>query len=102
MQLTVKSRHVEVPEEIRKYAETKASKLPRFLDRISAIEFVLDQESDLWTAELIVKVDRASDFVAKETGPDRYALIDSIVEKVERQLIRHKEKVKDHHPRQNH
>ena len=97
MQFSITNRHVELPPEIREYAQTKAAKLPRFHDRISSIEFILDQESDLWTAELIVKADRTSEFIAKETGPDRYALIDAIVEKVERQLTKHKEKLRDHH-----
>lgn len=97
MQMTVKSRHVEVPKEVREYAESKATRLPRFHDRISSIDFILDQESDLWTAELIVKADRTSEFVAKETGPDRFALIDLIIDKVERQLTKHKEKARDHH-----
>lgn len=99
MQVSVKSRHIEVPDDIREYAQTKASKLPRFYDRITSVEFVLDQESaDLWTAELIVKVERTHEFVAKDSGPDRYALIDSIIEKLERQLTRHKEKTHNHHP----
>lgn len=98
MQVSVTSRHVQIPEEIRNYVETKAFKLPRFHDRISSIDFILDQESsDLWTAEAIVKVERTHEFVAKESGPDRFALIDSIVDKLERQLTRHKEKIRDRH-----
>ena len=96
MQLSVSSRHVEVPDEIKEYAETKAGKLPRFHDRISSIEFILDQEKDLWTAEIIVKADGSHEFVASDSGPDRYALIDAIIDKVERQLTRHKERIHDH------
>ncbi len=99
MQISVIGRHVEITPEIRSYAEEKGAKLPRFYDRVSSIEFVLDLESDRLTAEVIVKADGIHEFVAKETGSDPAALIDLIVEKVERQLKKHKEKARNHrHP----
>lgn len=99
MQISVIGRHVEVSDEIRAYAETKGGKLPRFYDRVSSIEFVFDHESDHLTAEVIVKADGSHEFIAKEAGPDAFALIDVIVDKVERQLRKHKGKSRDHrHP----
>lgn len=95
MQISVTGRHVEISDEVREYAQTKGGKLPRFYDRISSIEFILDHESDHLTAEVIVKADRTHEFVARETGPDPLTLIDVIVDKVERQLTKHKEKSHD-------
>lgn len=96
MEITITGRHVEVNARVRDYVEEKVNKLPRFYDRIHDIEFVLDHESEQYTAELIVRADRKHTFVASEIGPDTLALIDVIVEKMERQLRRHKEKNRNH------
>lgn len=99
MIISVTGRHIDISDEIRAYAEAKGGKLPRFYDRISSIDFVLDHQSDQLTAEVIVKADRTHEFVARESGPDPLALIDVIVDKLERQLTKHKEKTRDHrHP----
>ena len=92
MQIRVTGRHVEVTDEVRDYVTDKASKLPRYYDRIHEIEVVLDHESEQFTAEMIVRADRKNTFIASETGPDTFALVDLIVEKIERQLTKHKEK----------
>lgn len=92
MQIKVTGRHVEVTDDVRAYVEGKAAKLPKYYDRIHEIEVVLDHESEQFTAEMIVRADHKHTFVASETGPDTFALIDLIVDKLERQLTKHKEK----------
>lgn len=92
MQIRVTGRHVEVTDEVRDYITDKASKLPRYYDRIHEIEVVLGHESEQFTAEMIVRADQKHTFIASETGPDTFALVDLIVEKIERQLTKHKEK----------
>ena len=96
MKIQVTGRHVEVTEDLREYIETKANKLPRYYDRIHEIEVVLDHESEQFTAEMIVRVDQKHTFVARETGPDTFVLVDLVVDKLERQLVRHKEKRRNH------
>ncbi len=96
MHIRVTGRHVKVTDEVRKYVDDKASKLPRYYDRIHEIEVVLDHESEQFTVEMIVRVDRKHTFVAHETGPDTFALVDLIMDKMERQLTRHKEKNRGH------
>jgi putative sigma-54 modulation protein len=96
VQIKITGRHVEVPDDVRAYIEAKAKKLPRFYDRIREIEVVLDHESEQFTTEMIVRADRKHTFVARETGPDTFALVDLVIDKLERQLIRHKEKHRDH------
>ena len=92
MEIQVTGRHVEVPQEVRDYVQDKAGKLPRYYDRVHEIEVVFGHESEQFTADMIVRADHRHTFVASETGPDTYALIDLCVEKLERQLTRHKEK----------
>ncbi len=96
MEIRVTGRHVKVTDEVRDYIADKASRLPRYYDRIHEIEVILDHESEQFTAEMIVRVDRKRTFVASETGPDTFVLIDLISDKIERQLTRHKEKNRSH------
>lgn len=96
MQITFTSRHVEVPAEIKEYAEEKAGKLHRFFDRIQAINFVIDNEGDLFSVEVLVNAGAKHEFVSKETGDDSKRLIDATIDKVERQLRDYKAKLKDH------
>jgi putative sigma-54 modulation protein len=92
VQIRVTGRHVEVTDEVHDYVADKVSRLPRFYDRIHEIEVVLDHESDQFSAEMIVRAGRKHTFVASETGPDTFALIDLVTDKIERQLTKHKEK----------
>ncbi|MEK6675961.1 MAG: ribosome-associated translation inhibitor RaiA [Planctomycetota bacterium] len=96
MQIRLTGRHVEVTDEVRDYVHEKAGRLPRFYDRIHNIEVVLDHESEQFAVEMIVHADRKHTFVASGTGPDTFALVDEIVEKLERQLKKHKEKTRIH------
>jgi putative sigma-54 modulation protein len=99
VQLSVTGRHVEVTEEVKRYAQGKALKLPKYYDRIQAIEIILGHESDLFSVEIIVNSEGRRLFVAHEAGPDTFALIDAAVDKLERQLTRHKERVRNRkHP----
>lgn len=92
MQIRVTGRHVEVTDEVREYVETKAGRLSKYYDRILEIEVILDHESEQFAVEMIVRADRKHTFVARQTGPDTFALVDEIVVKLERQLTKHKEK----------
>ncbi len=94
MQVSVSGRHVNVTEEIKAYAAKKAEKLPRFYDRVQAIEVILDHEGGNFTVDMIVTSGKAN-FIAHEAGSDVFALLDMIVDKVGRQLTRHKEKFRN-------
>lgn len=95
MQIQVTGRHVEITDDVRDYVRDKVAKLPRFYDRIHEVEVVLDHESEQFTAEMIVRAGRKHTFVARETGPDTFTLIDLVIEKLERQLTRQKEKYRN-------
>lgn len=96
MQIMVTGRHVEVTDEVREYVRDKAGKLTKFYDRIHEIEVILDHQSEEFTAEMIVRADHKHTFVASDTGPDTFKLIDAIAEKLGRQLKKLKEKRRSH------
>jgi len=94
MEMTITGRHLDVTDAIREYAQGKVAKLPRYYDRVTAIELIADRtdHNQHFEVELIVKVERADPFVGKVVGQDLYACIDEAVDKLERQLTDHKEK----------
>lgn len=96
VQIQLTGRRVEITDEVRDYVYNKAAKLPRFYDRIRDVEVVLDHESEQLTGEMIVRAGRKHTFVARESGSDACMLIDLLVEKLERQLVRHKERNRNH------
>lgn len=99
MQVSVTGRHMDLSPELRSYAETKAGRLTKFYDRLGSVEVILDGEGNGFEAEMVVKGKRKSVFVAKERGEDMYAAVDLVMDKIERQLTRHKEKMRNRkHP----
>jgi len=96
LEVQLTARHVDVTEELREYLNEKASRLTRFYDRIHEIEAVVEQESEQIRFEMIVRADRKHTFVASLTGPDTFALIDGVTDKLERQLKDYKEKNRNH------
>ena len=96
MEFHVTGRHIDITPAIREYAETKMTRLPRYFDRVSSIEVVADKSDPKHFAlEVIVHAERADHFIAKATGEDLYACIDSAFDKLERQLTDHKSKLVD-------
>lgn len=96
MQINVTGRHVQLTEDIKAYTEEKAGKLHRYYDRIHEIEVIFNHESEQFTAEMIVRADAGHPFVASDSGPDTFMLVDTVVEKLEKQLKRHKERLRNH------
>lgn len=100
MQITISGRHMGVTDALKAYCHEKASKLTRYYDRIQSIDVVLDGENGRHSAEMIVHTDRSDPFIATEEHDDIYAAVDLLVDKLERQLTRHKERIRNRkHPR---
>ncbi len=96
MNLTVTGRHVEVTSSMRNYVSDKMRRLERHSENLFASHVILSVERARQTAEATIQVAGDSLF-AEVTEPDMYAAIDLLTDKLDRQLIRHKEKSKDHH-----
>ena len=95
MKITIKARHMDVTDSIREYAQTKAAKLERFYDRLQTAEVILDRQGDQAVAEVVASAMKKHTFVATQRGPDLYACLDQCLAKVEEQIRRHKDKVRD-------
>ena len=96
MKVSVTARHAEVSNSVREYAELKAGKLLRYFDRLQFVEVILDREHQTWKAEMIATGGGKLAVVAQHTSEEIHAAIDVVVDKLERQLTREKEKRHNH------
>jgi putative sigma-54 modulation protein len=101
MQVTVTGRHMGVTEALKDYCRDKAERLTRLLDRIQSVEVVVDGKEGDHTVEMIVHSAGTQPFVAREQHTDAFAAVDLLMDKIEEQLRRYKEKHRNrkHPPR---
>jgi putative sigma-54 modulation protein len=95
MQINLTGHHVDITESLRSYVDTKFSKLERHFDHISNVHVILNVEKLNQKAEATMHLSGAEVFASSQ-DPDMYAAIDSMIDKLDRQVIRHKEKLKKH------
>lgn len=95
MQINLTGHHVDITDSLRNYVDTKFSKLERHFDHISNVHVILNVEKLNQKAEATVHLSGAEVFASSE-NEDMYAAIDSMVDKLDRQVIKHKEKMKRH------
>ena len=95
MQINLTGHHVEITDSLRNYVDTKFSKLERHFDHISNVHVILNVEKLNQKAEATVHLSGAEVFASSE-NTDMYAAIDSMVDILDRQVIKHKEKLKKH------
>jgi len=93
--VTISSRHMEVTEALKTFAEQKANKLTKYYDRIQEIEVIFDAGKDKTSVEMIVNAEHRNMFLAHHNEGDAYACIDACVDKLERQLSDHKKKIRN-------
>jgi len=95
MQITTNGHHLEVTEALQQYVESKLERLNNHHDRITSVHVILSVEHLEQKAEATVHVS-GKDLFADATSEDLYAAIDKLADKLDRQLIKHKEKLRSH------
>lgn len=98
MQLNVSGHHVEITDALRGYVESKIERLERHCDLVTDVHCILSVEKLRHKAEAKVNVNGDTIF-AETTEEDMYAAIDGLVDKLDRRVRKHKEKLIDHHAR---
>ncbi|MAZ70852.1 ribosome hibernation-promoting factor, HPF/YfiA family [Porticoccus sp.] len=91
MQLNISGHHLDITDPIKDYVTTKLSKLERHHDGITSTNVILSVEKLIQKAEATVHVS-GGEFFADSEHEDLYAAIDMLTDKLDRQLIKHKEK----------
>ena len=95
MQLNLTGRHVEITDSLRDYVNSKFAKLERHFDHINNVHVILDVEKLSQKAEATLHVN-GGELFASTQHQDMYAAIDSLIDKLDRQVIKHKEKLARH------
>ena len=98
MQIDVTGHHVELTDPLRNYVNEKMGKLERHFDKVSNTHVILTLEKLNHKAEATVHMS-GNDIFAEASAAEMYAAIDSLVDKLDRQVKKHKEKLTNHHPR---
>ena len=96
MQLSISGHHIDVSDALRDYVTGKLKKLERHYDHITNLHVVLSVEKLSHKAEATAHVSGAELF-ADAVADDLYAAIDMLVDKLDRQVLKHKEKVIERH-----
>jgi putative sigma-54 modulation protein len=91
MQMNISGHHLEITDAIKDYVTSKLSKLERHHDRITSTNVILSVDKLIQKAEATVHVS-GGEFFANSESEDLYAAIDILADKLDRQLIKHKEK----------
>ncbi len=94
MRVIISGRHLNVTTAIKEYARDKAGRLDRFHRGIQTARLTLTVEHGCDIAEIVVQTQRST-FVVHVEGKDMYAVIDKLMLKMERQLRRHKGRMRD-------
>jgi putative sigma-54 modulation protein len=96
MQINLTGHHIEITDSLRNYVNEKMEKLERHFDKVSNTHVILTVENLRHKAEATVHMS-GNDIFADAVEDDMYASIDALVDKLDRQVKKHKEKLKDHH-----
>jgi len=96
MEITVTFRHLQPNDALRSYAEEKASRIAKYASNITEVHVILTHEKRRYVAEVTVHVNRAKIAAKEETEDNMYASIDLVMDKIERQVKKYKDKLTDH------
>ena len=101
MNLTISGHHLEVTPALRTYVTSKLDRITRHFAQLVGIKVLLSvkkqkEKDKRQRAECTIHV-KGGDMFAESADEDLYAAVDSLMDKLDRQVGKHKEKTKDHH-----
>jgi len=98
MRMIISGRHLEITEGIRSHAVKKIGRIKKYFDQLVEVDVTLSAEhlktGKSHTADVLVYAN-GKKIKAKSTDVDLYAAIDEVVDVLETQLTKHKEKLRD-------
>lgn len=95
MQIDITGHHIEITDPLRDYVKEKFERLERHFDNVVDVHAILTVEKLDHKAEATLSVSGAK-LYAEATDEDMYAAIDALTDKLDRQVVKHKEKRQDH------
>ena len=91
MQVNISGQHVEVTQPLRDYVLEKLARVESHFDKITNVQVTMEVDKLKQKIEATLHVPNAK-LVANAEHEDMYAAIDLLIDKLDRQLIKHKEK----------
>ncbi len=95
MQIDITGHHVEITDSLRSYVEEKFGRVYKRSDKITDTHVILSVEKLVQRAEATIQL-KGNKLFADAKNEDMYAAIDSLTDKLDRQVVKYKEKTKDH------
>jgi putative sigma-54 modulation protein len=100
MNLTISGHHLEVTPAIREHVKNKLERIVRHFDQVIDIAVILTvdklrEKEKRHKADINLHVS-GKDIHVESLAHDLYAAIDTLIDKLDRQVIRHKDKIQDH------
>lgn len=96
MNLIIHGHHVEITAALRAYVEAKMERIRRHFDNVIEADVLMSVQDKLrHKAEITLRV-RGTAMHAEAIDGDMYAAIDALIDKLDRQVLRHKDRVKNH------
>ena len=95
MNINITGHHVEITQAIRDYVHSKLDRVIRHYDNVTSTHVILSVDKLKQKAEITLHV-KGKDIHADSIETDLYAAIDTLVDKLDRQMVKHKEKISTH------
>ena len=101
MNLTISGHHLDVTPSLRTYVTGKLDRITRHFDQVVDVRVLLTldnmkEKEKRQRAECSIRV-KGSELFAESAHQDLYAAVDGLVDKMDRQVVRHKDRVQNHH-----
>jgi putative sigma-54 modulation protein len=101
MNLTISGHHLEVTPALRSYVTGKLDRITRHFDQVVDVKVLLSIENQTekegrQRAECNIHV-KGNDMFAESAHHDLYAAVDDLVDKLDRQVVKHKDRIRNHH-----
>ncbi|AEI14644.1 sigma 54 modulation protein/ribosomal protein S30EA [Flexistipes sinusarabici DSM 4947] len=92
MHIQITAKNIDLTDAIRSYVNKKIGKVKKYFDQVIEVHVVLEVQKNLHIAEVLVNA-KGVFLKGLEKSEDLYASIDLAVDKIERQLVKYKEKI---------
>ena len=96
MQINLTGHHVDITQALRDYIHGKLARIERHFENVTSVHVILSVEKLRQRAEATIHV-TGNDIFADAVDEDMYAAIDALIDKIDRQIKKHKEKLTDRH-----
>ena len=95
MNLSIQGHHIDVTPALREYVKTKLDRIRRHFDQVIDVSAVLGVEKLQQKAEVTLHV-KGKELFAEAVDTDLYAAIDIVADRLDRQVLKYKNKRQDH------